>query len=225
VEKLGSVQSYVLSTDHHYQFPHHPHQYHQQQQNIDEMIEICDSTSTSLCSNVNIKKYGIVTSNITPIVITDGHEAFLPSSSSSSSSSSLNHYNNQYNHNYHSNGLIDHQIQWFDDHELNEKSAEQIEEVMDSSIMMVVKQLVQLASIDDDLKAEIDSLDASGFSLLHYCCIYNLTALIPVLLGKGADVNKRCASGSTSLHLAASAGHKAVVQLLLSSHANVGIRG
>jgi len=210
-----------------------------QKQNSDEMIVICDSTITSLSRHVNIKKYGNLTSNISPNVITDGHETLLSSSSpsihsrqinrllsSSSSSSSLNHNdNNQYNHHYYSNGLIDHQIKWFDDHELNEKSAEQIEEVMDSSIMMVVKQLVQLASIDDDLKAEIDSLDASGFSLLHYCCIYNLTALIPVLLGKGADVNKRCASGSTSLHLAASAGHKAVVQLLLSSHANVSIRG
>lgn len=66
---------------------------------------------------------------------------------------------------------------------------------MDKYIMTVVKQMVQLASVDDDLKAEIDSLDTNGFSLLHYCCLYNLKSLIPVLLARGATVNKKAANG------------------------------
>ena len=61
-------------------------------------------------------------------------------------------------------------LKWLDDNELSKLSALEIEALMDSYIMLVVKQLVQLAAIDDELIAEIDSLDASGYSLLHYCC-------------------------------------------------------
>ena len=69
------------------------------------------------------------------------------------------------------------------------------ENEMDKNIMAVVKQMVQLASLDDDLKTEIDSLDSNGFSLLHYCCLYNLNSLIPVLLARGATVNKKSYHG------------------------------
>ena len=69
------------------------------------------------------------------------------------------------------------------------------EKEMDKNIMAVVKQMVQLASLDEDLKTEIDSLDSNGFSLLHYCCLYNLTSLIPVLLARGATVNKTSTNG------------------------------
>jgi len=67
---------------------------------------------------------------------------------------------------------------------------------MDKYIMTVVKQMVQLAALDDDLKAEIDALDSNGFSLLHYCCLYNLKSLIPVLLARGASVNKKSFNGT-----------------------------
>eukprot|EP01032_Pedospumella_encystans_P014775 gene14775-16944_t len=112
-------------------------------------------------------------------------------------------------------------VKWLDDQELSELSTEELEVLMDRYIMVVVKQLVQLAVMDDDLKAEIDSLDASGFSLLHYCCLYNLNSLIPVLLARGADVNRRTSTGSTALHLAAAAGHLAVTQVLVESGAVV----
>lgn len=112
-------------------------------------------------------------------------------------------------------------VKWLDDQELSEMSTEELEVLMDRYIMVVVKQLVQLAVMDDDLKAEIDSLDSSGFSLLHYCCLYNLNSLIPVLLARGADVNRRNSTGSTALHLAAASGHLAVVQVLVESGAVV----
>ena len=114
-------------------------------------------------------------------------------------------------------------VKWLDDQELSEMSTEELEVLMDRYIMEVVKQLVQLAALDEDLKAEIDSLDASGFSLLHYCCLYNLNSLIPVLLARSADVNRRTATGSTALHLAAGAGNLAVVQVLVDSGAHVDI--
>jgi hypothetical protein len=112
-------------------------------------------------------------------------------------------------------------VKWLDDQELSELSTEELEVVMDRYIMEVVKQLVQLAALDDDLRTEIDSLDTSGFSLLHYCCLYNLNSLIPVLLARGADVNRRTSTGSTALHLAAGAGHLAVTQVLVESGAAV----
>ena len=112
-------------------------------------------------------------------------------------------------------------LKWLDDQELSLLSTEQLEVLMDRYIMAVVKQLVQLAAVDEDLRTEIDALDNNGFSLLHYCCLYNLTSLIPVLIARGCDVNKRTSTGSTSLHLAASAGNSAVVTLLVECGAIV----
>jgi hypothetical protein len=112
-------------------------------------------------------------------------------------------------------------VKWLNDQELSELTTEELEIIMDRYIMEVVKQLVQLAALDEDLKAEIDSLDSSGFSLLHYCCLYNLTSLVPVLIAKGANVNKRTGNGSTALHLAAGAGHLAVAEVLVQSGAVV----
>lgn len=43
---------------------------------------------------------------------------------------------------------------------------------------------MQLVSVDDDLLCELDALDASGLSLLHYCCMYNLTVLVLVLVNR-----------------------------------------
>lgn len=112
-------------------------------------------------------------------------------------------------------------VEWLDDHQLSVMSNAELEVIMDRYIMVVVKQLVQLAALDDDLKAEIDSLDASGFSLMHYCCLYNLNSLVPVLLARGSDLNTRTSGNWTALHLAAGAGHLAVTQVLVDSGAEV----
>lgn len=86
--------------------------------------------------------------------------------------------------------------EWLDDNQLSNLSASEIEELMDKYTISVVNQLVQLASVDDDLKTEIDSIDSNGFSLLHYCCMYNLQSLIPVLLARGASISRKTDSGN-----------------------------
>lgn len=111
-------------------------------------------------------------------------------------------------------------MEWLDDTQLSRMSNAELESVMDRYIMAVVKELVQLAAVDDELKSEMDSLDSNGYSLFHYCCLYNLTSLIPVLIARGAHINQCTTSGSTALHLAVAAGHVAVTQLLLESGAD-----
>lgn len=46
-----------------------------------------------------------------------------------------------------------------------------------------------------DLESELNALDSSGFSVLHYACLHGLGALVPVLLQRGADVNLRTGDG------------------------------
>lgn len=112
-------------------------------------------------------------------------------------------------------------MEWLDDTQLSSLSNNELEVMMDRYIMDVVKQLVTLATVDDELIAEIDSLDSNGYSLFHYCCAYNLISLIPVLLARGIEVNHVAADGSTGLHLAVGAGHYPIVQSLLESGAKV----
>jgi hypothetical protein len=53
-----------------------------------------------------------------------------------------------------------------------------------SLLLLILIMSMQLVSVDDDLLCELDALDASGLSLLHYCCMYNLTVLVLVLLNR-----------------------------------------
>lgn len=69
-------------------------------------------------------------------------------------------------------------------------SIEKLEEILDNYI--------NILSTDNscydkscELREQINSLDSFGFSLLHYCCIYNIPTLIPFLLLNGADINLR----------------------------------
>ena len=87
----------------------------------------------------------------------------------------------------------------------------------------MVEQLVQIATFDDDLKTEIDALDTNGFNLLHYCCLYSLDLLIPVLLSKGANIDRCNSAGCTSLHLAAGSGHVSVARALVEGGATVSL--
>lgn len=116
-------------------------------------------------------------------------------------------------------------MQWLDDIEVSNLSNKELEEAMDQYIISVVEQLVRLGSLDEsldeELRAEIEEVDANGLSLLHYCCLYNLTSLITPLLTRGADVNQVTKSGSTPLHLAIAAGNLAASQELLTNGANV----
>ena len=117
--------------------------------------------------------------------------------------------------------LPDSEYEWIDDYELSQLSPTDLEKLMDRYLMSVVKQLVQFASLDDELKAELDALDGNGFSLLHYCCMYNVNTLVPVLLARGASVDQQSTDGSTSLHLAAAHGVLPVVQILIEHGADI----
>jgi hypothetical protein len=118
-------------------------------------------------------------------------------------------------------GIITGENQWLDDQELSKMTNAQLETLMDEYIISVVKQLVNIAMADDELKAEIDSLDSHGYNLLHYCSLYNLSSLITELLKKGAQINEKTDFGSCSLHLAAAAGHTSVVELLIENGADL----
>ena len=62
----------------------------------------------------------------------------------------------------------------------------------------------------------------SGYSLLHYCSIYNFKDLVETLLQRGAmDINLKTHKGATALHLAAGAGNMDIVTMLVSFGADV----
>lgn len=92
-----------------------------------------------------------------------------------------------------------------------------LDHIVDTLLVQIVECLVDMNSNDsDDVKAELNEPDKSGFCLLHYASLYNLQSLIPVLLSKGANPNVVTLRGNlTSLHLACSAGNAAIAELLL----------
>lgn len=111
-------------------------------------------------------------------------------------------------------------ISWLSDAELSRLSPSQLEEVMERYVTAVISQLVHYAAIDDDFKTELDSLDQSGFTLLHYCCLYNLQSLLPVLISKEVQVNIKSANGQTALHLAVERGNLEIADMLLAAGAD-----
>ena len=87
------------------------------------------------------------------------------------------------------------------------------------------ERMVQLVPSGEwsDLAEELNAPDKSGFSLLHYCSMYNLSTLVPLLFARGAQVNCTTLHCKRSpLHLAASGGHLALVQSLVQSGADCG---
>ena len=59
------------------------------------------------------------------------------------------------------------------------------------------------------------------FGPLHVLAYWGLDEILPLLLGKGIDINSQDSYGATALQLAAKHGHKSVVWLLLKNGANV----
>lgn len=110
---------------------------------------------------------------------------------------------------------------WLDEVAVSKMSNAELEIAMDQYITTIMQELVNFAALDDDLKAEINSLDPSGFSLLHYCSLYDLTSLIPILVARGAEVNQHTSSGSTPLHLAVAAGHVGATEALIANGADI----
>lgn len=111
--------------------------------------------------------------------------------------------------------------EWLDDNALSVLSNADLESLMEQFLFRIVRQLVQLATSDDDLQAELHSLDESGYSLLHYCCLFNMDSLIPHLVKKGVNVNQLTSCNTTALHLAAGSGNSNIVRQLLNSSAGI----
>ena len=112
---------------------------------------------------------------------------------------------------------------WLDDCELSRLSTTELEALLEAYQLSVVTELVRQVALDDEVRTELDALDAGGFCLLHYCCLYNLRALVHPLLVKGASINQRSAAGSTALHLAVTSGHIDVTETMLQHGADCGL--
>ncbi|XP_043274492.1 tyrosine-protein kinase Shark [Venturia canescens] len=71
-------------------------------------------------------------------------------------------------------------------------------------------------------KASVNCRDSAGYTPLHYACQSNLPSTVRILINGGANVQARhTETGMVPLHEAASAGHKEVIQVLLSMNAPV----
>jgi len=88
------------------------------------------------------------------------------------------------------------------------------------------------ANENDGLREELWNLDANGFSLLHYICMYGYKSLTPVVLdcirrGDNGEqtllqaVNKPTRNGIYPLHLAASSGSEELVKNLIAAGADL----
>lgn len=107
-----------------------------------------------------------------------------------------------------------------DDSTIEKLSDQDLEQLSEQLLERVVRQLITLAHTSDELLEELNSLDETGLSLLHYVSFYNYAQLVPVLLAHGAHVNQQSTQGQTALHLAAGCGHEELVSVLLNSGAD-----
>ncbi|MBU0513672.1 MAG: ankyrin repeat domain-containing protein, partial [Proteobacteria bacterium] len=75
-----------------------------------------------------------------------------------------------------------------------------------------------------DNGAEIDTVDFSGNTALHYAVEIGHTEIVRLLTSKGAEVDTVGHSGNTVLHYAVERGHTEIVRLLMSNGADPLIR-
>ncbi|KAL8018698.1 putative IQ motif, EF-hand binding, CG-1 DNA-binding domain, immunoglobulin-like protein [Plasmopara halstedii] len=111
-----------------------------------------------------------------------------------------------------------------DDRAIEALSDHELEQLSDELLERVVRQLVTVAHTSEELLEELNSLDETGLSLLHYVSFYNYSQLVPVLIAHGAHINQQSTQGQTALHLAAGCGHTNVVDVLLQSGADLQCR-
>lgn len=108
-----------------------------------------------------------------------------------------------------------------DDCTIEALSDNDLEQLSEKLLERVVRQLVTVAHTSEELLEELNSLDETGLSLLHYVSFYNYSRLVPLLIAHGAHIDQQSTQGQTALHLAAGCGHDDVVDVLLRSGANL----
>ncbi|GMI06830.1 hypothetical protein TrRE_jg286, partial [Triparma retinervis] len=107
-------------------------------------------------------------------------------------------------------------LEFLDDNQLGSMDDDQLDNVLDSLLIRIVETLVEMSASDNELQAELNAPDKSGFTLLHYASLYNLQSLVPVLLSRGANPDTPTIRGKlTPLHLACGAGNEAICELLV----------
>ncbi|KAL3671786.1 hypothetical protein V7S43_003696 [Phytophthora oleae] len=111
-----------------------------------------------------------------------------------------------------------------DDCTIEALSDNDLEQLSEKLLERVVRQLVTVAHTSEELLEELNSLDETGLSLLHYVSFYNYSQLVPVLVAHGAHINQQSTQGQTALHLAAGCGHNEVVDVLLQFGADLQVR-
>ena len=110
---------------------------------------------------------------------------------------------------------------WPDDGSLNLLPTSDLSALLERYTMSVVAQLVDMASDNQELIHELNLLDRHGHNLLHYCCLFSQTGLIPVLLRRGVDANARTRQGCTPLHIACGIGSRSIAQILIQEGASL----
>ena len=120
---------------------------------------------------------------------------------------------------------IDNPLEFLDDVELETMDESQLDGILDSLLIRIVEQLVEMSAADSELQEELNAPDKSGFTLLHYASMYNLQALVPVLLSRGANPDTPTVRGNlTPLHLACGADNGAIVELLVRNGCAINVK-
>ncbi|GMI15271.1 hypothetical protein TrLO_g7839 [Triparma laevis f. longispina] len=113
------------------------------------------------------------------------------------------------------NASLSNPLDLLDDAELTGMDDDQLDDILDSLLIRMVETLVEMSASDNELQEELNAPDKSGFTLLHYASLYNLQALVPVLLSRGANPDTPTVRGKlTPLHLACGAGNWGIIELL-----------
>ena len=75
--------------------------------------------------------------------------------------------------------------------------------------------LLKVFLLSGSFNVDVDEENYGAWTPLHHACQTDVLSSVKILLDEKADINKKTRNGRTPLHLAAGAGHLAIVQHLL----------
>ena len=104
--------------------------------------------------------------------------------------------------------------------QLDDMEEDELTEMSEVLLQRAVDLMIELAKQEKGMSNELNSLDESGYALLHYTVIYNHERLTRVLLQHGANTNLCTATGDSPLHFAAENGNTDICRLLLQHGAD-----